>query len=96
MSLWIEYVSRVLIGGEWFDVDGDTFYTDAYEFVETKPDGDLVYSHQPEGMSLGFTFLSTTGVQICGPVQSIQAVVREDKPISDELRRRKKQEDSTK
>lgn len=78
MSLAIDtaFVTAVLIGGHWFDVEPGSFDLDAYEFLHRwhhEKDGHKWMNHGPGGP--GFTFIGgRNGVVFMGPISSIQAV----------------------
>jgi hypothetical protein len=80
MSLAIEfdYVKSVLLADGWHDVDENSFYLDAYEFVwgvdpEGKPN--VIHPAGSDGLSTkGFAFIDDEGTRIFGPISSIIAV----------------------
>jgi len=97
MSLFIDVdtVSKVMIGNQWFDVleqeiDGklySSFDTDAYEIV-TYWWNVIDKTTNEYGGGTGYKFSTKLGkeeVDICGPIEAIQAIV-----VSRTLRERKR------
>lgn len=73
MSLAIDTntVTEVLIAGEWYAVENQSFDLDAYEFMW---EGDCVHGGGTSGVcSTGFGF-THQGATINGPLTAIQAV----------------------
>ena len=79
MSLLInvDNVTAVRLVDDWYTVDDGSFYTDAYEYIERDPDGeiDLVFGggQSPLIPSTGFGF-KWRGRWMYGPLTSIIAV----------------------
>jgi len=61
-------VTNVLINSVWYAVKGSSFYLDAYEYL----DGSIISSH-PQ-CSTGFSFDTTEGDIMSGPITAIKAV----------------------
>ena len=96
MSLFIreEFVSRVLIAGEWYKVKPHTFSLDAYEFIQNwhvhPQEGEKFTAVQLDGDTTGFSFetkLVLDFVEIVGSVKSIQAIEYSRKLATDTTRR---------
>lgn len=77
MSLWIDVseVTRVLVGGQWFDVDPRSFDLDAFEFCS---DDVMIHGAGEGGVcAKGFSFTSN-GKRISGPLSAVKAVETKD------------------
>jgi hypothetical protein len=93
LKIDIDAVTRVLVGGQWFDVHRDddsnesTFdLDDSYQFVDSRPRNPLGGRHVGKTTpSLGFKFKDkATGNWVYGPLTALRAVV-EDQRLADYL-----------
>jgi hypothetical protein len=83
LAIEVDLVSTVLIDGTWFEVAGHTFGIDAYEYVWHVREHDRHEGATPEflhvagdsGISVsGFTFQTSDGDYLSGPLTAITAV----------------------
>jgi hypothetical protein len=72
LAIRISTVKSVLLAGTWHDVNGTSFDLDSYEFMD---DDRAVHGGGQSGVcAVGFSFRTTNGATLYGPLTAIEAV----------------------